>query len=422
MNVIDLMAAPLVECLVLVAIHTYLGIHVLKRRVVFVDLALAQIAALGTTVALFSITRFKNERVPQEAIIGLTYAISCAIAVLVIEKTKGAEHLKDILFGNLLWVTWSDVASAAAIYSIVGLVHFRFRKQFLLISNNPEIAFRSGVALRAWDFLFYLTFGVVITLSTRVAGVLLVFVFLVAPAVLAFLLTDRIALQLLIGWATGTAVTVVGLYLSWVIDLPSSPTVIALYGVTLIFATIVVFLIRAQSRPKALIQVALGTTGAVIIGFTLWGGGQWIASTGMALNDQARQEQSEFEKQRQAVDARASEDLKRRRAELTSRVSNCVGRNEIDTYLSAGDVEERFSIIRDRLRASKKKGLQLLLIALSDDALPLLYREESASLLVASLGESFTYDIQQNASKNTHALGLICRAIAKYTTGNEGGQ
>jgi len=234
------MAAPFAECLVLVAIHTYLGIHVLKRRVIFVDLALAQIAALGRTVgflfgivhetpaalifsvgftivgaAVFSLTRFRRERVPQEAIIGLAYAISFALAVLVVDKTKGAEHLEDILVGNLLWVRWSDVLSAAVVYAAVGLVHFLFRRKFLHISDDPEGAFAAGVHVRAWDFLFYFTFGIVIALSTHVAGVLLVFVFLVGPPILGLLLTDRLLYQLIVGWLTGTVVTVAGLFLSW---------------------------------------------------------------------------------------------------------------------------------------------------------------------------------------------------------------
>jgi zinc/manganese transport system permease protein len=291
MSILELMGAPFAECLILVAI--------LKRRVIFVDLALAQIAALGTTVgflfgimpdtkaallfsmaftflgaAVFTVTRFRHERVPQEAVIGLAYAVSCAVAVLVIEKTRGAEHLKDILVGNLLWVRWS-----------VGLVHFAFRSRFLAISNDPERAYRAGIAVRAWDFLFYLTFGIVITVSTRVAGVLLVFVFLVAPAILAFLITTRLTRQLLIGWGTGTLVTVVGLYLSWVLDLPSGPAVIAFYAFALVLGGVIIFLSRA--RRAALRPLSLGAAATLLIGAALWWGGRWLGTTEWAVSQAA---------------------------------------------------------------------------------------------------------------------------------------
>ena len=161
MGILDIMAAPFAECMVLVAIHTYLGIHVLRRRVIFVDLALAQTAAVGTTVgflfgimpettaalifsmvftfmgaAIFALTRIRSDRVPQEAVIGLFYAIMAATAVLVVQKTHGAEHMDDILVGSLLWVKWSDVGIAAVAYIFIGAIHYIFRKQFLLISEN----------------------------------------------------------------------------------------------------------------------------------------------------------------------------------------------------------------------------------------------------------------------------------------------
>ena len=198
--------------------------------------------------AVFALTRIRGERVPQEAIIGLFYAITAAVAVLVVQKTHGAEHLEGILVGSLLWVSWNDVLVAAIAYTVIGVVHFLFRKRFLLISEDPDRAYREGVSVRAWDFLFYVTFGFVITFSTRVAGVLLVFVFLVAPAIMAFMITDRLKWQLLIGWIMGTVVTVLGLYLSYAIDLPSGPTVVAFYGVVLALGALVLHVVRAPRK------------------------------------------------------------------------------------------------------------------------------------------------------------------------------
>jgi zinc/manganese transport system permease protein len=436
MNILNLMAAPFAECLVLVAIHTYLGIHVLRRRVIFVDLALAQIAALGTTVgfifgimpetpgalifsiaftfigaAVFSVTRFRNEKIPQEAIIGLTYAIACAVAILVVEKTTGAEHIKDILVGNLLWVTWADVASASVVYLIVGLIHFIFRKQFFLISNDPQRAFQAGLSVRAWDFLFYLTFGVVISFSTRVAGVLMVFVFLVAPAILAFLITDRLRLQLLIGWATGTIVTTIGLYLSWVIDLPSGPTVIAFYGIALVIGVVIVRIIRAKNRSTALLEAVAGAAVTAFIGLSIWGSGHLIASTGFAVNDEANQINAEVTKEKETTEIRDSNSRENRKARLASTLGTCTVQKQIEKYLSVFDLEDRLAFVKDTLVKSKTVGLKFLLIALSDEELPLLYREEYSDLLVNALDENPHYDPRASISENAQALKRICDGI-----------
>jgi len=274
LSIWDIMAPAFFECLILVGIHSYLGLHVIRRKVIFVDLALAQIAALGTTVgflfgimpgstgaywfslvfafigaAVFSIARFKNEKIPQEAIIGLTYAIAAAVSILVIDKAPhGAEHIKEILTGSILWVKWKTIAEAAIVYSLVGIFHFIFRKKFLLISENPEKAEASGINVRFWDFLFYVSFGIVITHSVGTAGVLLVFVFLVVPAITSMMITNVLWKQLVIGWTMGVFVTITGLYISYTADLPSGPTVVAFYGAVLTLVAIFLYLFRASSR------------------------------------------------------------------------------------------------------------------------------------------------------------------------------
>ncbi len=280
------------ECLVLVGIHSYLGIHVIRRKVIFVDLAFAQIAALGTLIAflfgvpphtggsfafalsltvmgaaVFSLCRFRKGKIPQEAVIGLVYAIAAAAAILLIDKAPhGAEHLKEIMTGSILWVSWSSILTAAVVYSAVGAFHFIFRKRFLLISRDPEAAWEAGINVRLWDFLFYLSFGVVITVSVDVAGVLIVFVFLVAPAILALLISDRISIQLLVGWGLGLMVTTIGLVLAYVGDLSTGPAVIATYGVIMLVVAGVVHIVRAPRR-----AVALRNTGLVLLAFAVGG-------------------------------------------------------------------------------------------------------------------------------------------------------
>jgi hypothetical protein len=191
-------------------------------------------------------------------VIGLVYAIAAATAILLIDKAPhGAEHLKEILTGSILWVRWSSILTAAAVYAGVGLFHYVFRRRFLLISDDPEAAWESGVNVRFWDFLFYLSFGLVITLSVDVAGVLIVFVFLVAPAILAMLVSNRLAVQLAVGWGLGVVVTAVGLLLAYVRDLSTGPAVIATYGAVMVLVATGVHLIRAERRGAALRNAAL---------------------------------------------------------------------------------------------------------------------------------------------------------------------
>jgi zinc/manganese transport system permease protein len=264
MEALQLLALPFLACLVLIGIHCYLGIHVLERGVIFVDLALAQIAALGIAFAAlrgyepesdgafwyalvfvslgalaFSIARFRDNRVPQEAIIGIAYAVASACAILLLSNSPhGAEEMEAILVGNILFVTWTDVLKTAAIYAAVGVFHFVFRKRFLLISEDVEEARRRGWSIWFWDFLFYLTFGLVVTRSVRIAGVLLVFSFFVVPTVCAMLFAKHVRTRLFLGWGIGFIACVLGLYMSLSLDLPTGASVVATFGGVLILCAV----------------------------------------------------------------------------------------------------------------------------------------------------------------------------------------
>jgi zinc/manganese transport system permease protein len=292
----------------MVGMLSYLGIHVVKREIIFVDLALAQIAALGALVgfllgiplhtqgsywfsvaltaiaaAVFALSRTRESRVPQEAVIGLVYAIAAATAIILIDKAPhGAEHIKDILTGSILWVKWRTVVAVAVVYAVVGALHFAFRDRFLLISEDPDGARARGLHLGLWDFLFYLTFGFVITVSVGSAGVLLVFVFLVAPAVMAVMITDRFLYQLLFGWVLGVVATVAGLVVSYVGDLSSGPLVIGAYAVSLVVVSAAVRIVRSPDRASALRQ-----TGAVAVAFGVCFAALYIA--GRALGARYRE-------------------------------------------------------------------------------------------------------------------------------------
>lgn len=263
LEMLQFMAAPFAVCLILVGMHGYLGLHVLLRQVIFVDLALAQIAALGTVVAfvfghpvgsptsfayslgaavlgalIFSITRTRNQeetRVPQEAIIGITYVIASATAILVADRApEGAEHIKELLAGSILWVTWPTVIKDLLVYSAVGLFHYIFRKRFILLSEDPDRAYAQGLKVWFWDFLFYVSFGVVITLSVEVAGVLMVFAYLVAPAIIALGSSDRWGPRVAIAWAVGFLASALGLIASYQVDFPSGPAIVCSLGLFLL--------------------------------------------------------------------------------------------------------------------------------------------------------------------------------------------
>jgi zinc/manganese transport system permease protein len=257
----EILLPAFVASLILTGIHAYLGVHVVERGVIFVDLSLAQIAALGTTVAylagydlhagmaylfslgftflgaaIFAVSRVhRKTRIPQEAIIGIVYAVSAAVAILVMSKaTQETEHLKEMLVGNILSVSWKELGKTAVLYALVGLFHYVFRKRFLLISMNEQEAEKQGVNVRFWDFLFYMSFGFVVTSSVAIAGVLLVFCFLIVPSVTAMLFAERLGARLAIGWVMGALVSAGGVGLSFVLDLPTGATIVATFGAALL--------------------------------------------------------------------------------------------------------------------------------------------------------------------------------------------
>ena len=260
----SLWLAPLVACMLIVAIHSYLGVHVIAREVIFVDLSLAQMAALGSTVAifagaepdsarsfayalgfttigaaLFALTRSDHGkgRVPQEAIIGIVFVVASAAAILVADKApRGGEAIKDILVGSLLWVGWPAIVRLAVVYAVVGVFHFLLRRRFLTISFEAAEAEAKGWRLRWWDFWFYLSFGIVITFSVPIVGVLLVFSFLVVPAAIAFQFTRDHTRLAAYSWLAGVLASAGGLWLSFRYDLPTGPLIVCVFGLLLLAA------------------------------------------------------------------------------------------------------------------------------------------------------------------------------------------
>jgi zinc/manganese transport system permease protein len=276
-DLIQVMAAPFVACLLLVAMFAYLGIHIIAREVIFVDLSLAQMASLGSTSALlfgvaphsalgygfalgatllgaliFALTRTSREhqRVPQEAIIGIVFVVASAATILIAERTPTGSHLiKEALVGSILWVGWPMIPRLLAVFVLVGFFHWWLRRRFFTISLDPDAAARLGWRARWWDFLFYASFGVAITVAVPLAGVLLVFTFLVVPAVIAFLFTRRPAALLAISWTAAAVACAVGLLLSFELDLPTGPLIVCVFAVVLGIAGVVARWVPTPGAP-----------------------------------------------------------------------------------------------------------------------------------------------------------------------------
>jgi zinc/manganese transport system permease protein len=245
--------------LIIAGIHAYLGLHVVERGIIFVDLSLAQIASLGAAIGvwqgfdphepaiywmslaftligalIFALIKGHEANIPQEAIIGISYAVASAAVILAMSKATGeAEHLKDMLVGNILSVQWPEVWMTAGIYVVIGIFHWMFRRRFLEISIDPKAAAARGVPVRFWDFLFYASFGLVVTRSVAIAGVLLVFCYLIVPSVGAMLYGRTIGARLAIGWVMGILVSILGMYFSVLLDLPTGATIVCTFGLVL---------------------------------------------------------------------------------------------------------------------------------------------------------------------------------------------
>jgi zinc/manganese transport system permease protein len=263
-ELITVMAAPLTACLIFVAIHAYLGTHILARGVIFVDLALAQVAAMGSTLALmagygmtggasylvsllfalfgaayFSITRFKHRDISQEAVIGVAYVIASAVTILILDRAPhGAEHIKYMLVGTILWTDWWTVLKIALLYAAVGAVLFAVHRPIHSISYKIGGRSSRDRSVVFWDFVFYALFGLVVTSSVRIAGVLLVFSFLVMPALFSTLFFKGYNRRLAIGWLFGGMVSVAGCLISYYFDLPTGASIICTFGLVLNLAAV----------------------------------------------------------------------------------------------------------------------------------------------------------------------------------------
>jgi zinc/manganese transport system permease protein len=295
------LALPFAASVLFVLIHAYLGVHVLRRKIVFADLALAQLSALGATVAfangypatstagfayallftaigaaLLTFTRNLARFVSQEAFVGILYVVATAATILVVDRSpQGAEHVKRILVGSILTVDAADVAKFAVLYAAIGLLHWLVRRPLLALSGESPPAGRTRVAVWTWDFLFFLSFGVVVTSSVTTAGVLLVFSFLIVPAVIGSIFSGKLSVVLLIAWGVGITASAAGLAGSYVLDLPTGAAMVVALAVFLLFAGLAKALIfvgieRRQVNLRIASRAVIAATLVAILASSVW--------------------------------------------------------------------------------------------------------------------------------------------------------
>jgi len=262
-HLIQIFSQPFLVCLTMVVILGYMGIHVLQREVIFIDIALAQIAAVGAIVAhiafkahgdsllgyyvafgftliasvFYSLVRKKVNQIPLEAVIGVSYAIAAAAALFLVGVAPGGHiHVQHMLAGSILWATWKDILLCIFVFSAVGLCFYLFRQPFKEISDNYESALRKGIKVVWWDLFFYALFGIVITLAVRIGGVVVIFAFLIIPATISALFSSSWGRRLVISWAIGIGATVAGLLFAGRFDFSIGSAVSLFLGVALVLA------------------------------------------------------------------------------------------------------------------------------------------------------------------------------------------
>jgi zinc/manganese transport system permease protein len=268
MEAFQFLIIPFLGCVILILIHAYFGIHILERGVIFLDLSLAQFIAVGIAVSFFmgnddssrylfavafavlgaSLLSFSKQiarHVNIEAFIGVLYVFSFAVSILFLDRTAhGFEEFKSILNGNILWMSGADLLKASLLYAGIGGFHVVFWKKFMALTYGGGKGF-------LWEFLFFLTFALVLVSSVQIAGILQVFSFLVIPALIGRLYTRKPLQILLKGWGIGFVVCVIGVSLSYKLDVPTAPLIVA--SLSLIF-----FVLLGVKARKSRVQAEKG--------------------------------------------------------------------------------------------------------------------------------------------------------------------
>jgi len=459
------MLVPFLACLVLSVNHVYLGIHVIARKVIFVDLALAQIAALGAVYAMtlgydpqtdslsislfslaftfvgagvFAIARMRREKVPQEAFIGIIYAAASAAAILILSKSAtGGEELKHMLVGDVLLVSLPAVINMTLLYAAIGVFHVIFRQKFLAISLNPDSAEASGIRIRFWDILFYMSFGVVITKSVAIVGVLLVFSYLVVPAVIAQMWSETVRGRLLLGWFIAILASTFGIVWSFYADYPTGPAVVVMLALFLIVSAIVYYVQHASRPLRAMANVAaILVFGAVFLtglGYFKKATPQSAAARlgpvdlllkGLSDEDEANQIDAVTHlgdlHDARIVPALTDLLLRTKSDQVIEHVVEALGKQDDpraipalrDAALEPHDDFLRITIAQAQLHLRDSHGFATLLAILRDDQAAYA-RHQANELFEGEAGKKFGYDPGLSVTENTQALNRMAEWYAR---------
>ena len=264
--IIQILGLPFLACVLMSTILGYLGIHVLKREVIFIDIALAQIAAVGSIVAhlvfevhgdslvayvcslgcvllaaiFYAVIRSRIFQISLEAIIGISYAVAAAAVLFLVGIAPGGHiHVQHILSGSLLWASWRNVVVSLLVFSAVGYCFFLIRKPLANISNGYQQTLDKGVRVIFWDFIFYILLGIVISLSVRIGGVVVVFAYLIIPAAMSAIISSRLPVQLMIIWAGAVTASIAGLIFAYYLDFSIGPAIALFLGCELIIVGLI---------------------------------------------------------------------------------------------------------------------------------------------------------------------------------------
>ena len=435
MDIVSVQGLPFLACLGMLAILGYIGIHVLKREIIFIDIALAQIAAvgaiaahvifhfhgnsvqshalaLGSTIvaaAFFAIVRRRVVQIPLEAVIGVSYAVSAAAALFLVGIAPGGHvHIQEMLAGSILWATWGDVLWSTGVFAAVGLCFYLFRKPFRSISESYDDAIARGYNTLAWDFLFYALVGVVITMAVRVAGVVVVFAFLIIPATLSASFATDWTRRLVVTWGAGAVSTALGLLFAERHDFSVGPSIGMFLGASLIAVGLlrVVRVTRIATAATVLvIAVALG--GWFAAGSTAHRGGIGGAPDAGATTHSHSYDEGPAGDHMGDADAERSEIDTGRLATLTDTA-------QLEKmYAQAADSEERSAVVCRMLEVEPGSGVRMAIAFLQGDP-PLLFRLTIVDKLGEITERAVAYDIDQpfTAPINQEAMADLRERVA----------
>jgi zinc/manganese transport system permease protein len=446
MEIVSVQGLPFLACLVMLAMLAYIGIHVLKREIIFIDIALAQIAAVGAiaahvifhfhghsvyahvlafgstviAAAFFAVVRRRVVQIPLEAVIGVSYAVSAAAALFLVGVAPGGHvHIQEMLAGSILWATWSQIVWSACVFAAVGVCFYIFRKPFRSISDNYEGAVATGYNTQGWDFLFYTLVGVVITMAVRIAGVVVVFTFLIIPATLSATFASGWTGRLLVAWVAGAVSSALGLLFADRYDFSVGPAIALFLGAALV----VIGLLRAVRVARVaaaaawvVISVVLGAWFAVgsIAGDSRVEGGFGGAPNAGSITHSHVEAGEPPGEHTHEHSGQPAEDSGIEDQEITADwLSAIADSKQLEVlYARAADVEERSLVACRTLEVDAKSGARMAIEILAADP-PLLFRATIVDKLEETAGREVPYDIDQpfDAPANQQAVARLKESL-----------